>query len=91
MGVKKIALEINRAKNDYIKWLKLNKAENIDCFEGKEENDPWDYYRVVSAFIGEDLYIVYFMIWGGKIKIDFNKNLKTDHILTVSEFYELIK
>jgi len=37
MGIKKIARPINSAKNKFIQWLKDNKAENIDEYEGEKK------------------------------------------------------
>ena len=71
MGIKKIARPINKAKNDFVKWLKDNDADNIDVFEGAPSTQ-WDYYRCVSGFVGESLYTVCFMMWNGEVKIDYS-------------------
>lgn len=89
MGIKKIARPINRSKNKFIEWLKKNNAEDIDVFEGKE-NTEFDYYRCVSAFIGENLYIVYFMIWNGNVKIDYSDGENKYEKMTLEDFNELI-
>lgn len=91
MAIKKIAQPINKAKNNFVKWLKDNNAESIDVFDGKRDDD-WDYYRTVSAFVGETFYSVNFMIWNGDLKIDCfidGENRYKD--LSIEDFNELIK
>jgi len=91
MGIKKIARPINIAKNKFVKYLKDNNVEVLDVYEGKDENnDPWDYYRMVSGFIGDVLYIVYFQIWEGKVNIDYSDGENKYNNLNVQEFMELI-
>ncbi|HFG0472368.1 TPA: hypothetical protein ACGFT9_002500, partial [Flavobacterium psychrophilum] len=90
MGIKKIAIPINSAKNKFIQWLKENKAENIDEYEGeKKEGDGWDYYRQVSAFVGENLYTVYFTIWNGKVKICYSDGENRYNNMSVYDFMQL--
>lgn len=67
MGVKKIAKPINKAKNEFVKYLKSKNADDIDEFEGAKD-DQWDYYRCVSGFIDDNLLTVYFQMWHGDIK-----------------------
>ncbi len=90
MGIKKIARPINKAKNDFIQWLKDRDGEMIEQFEGDHDHN-WDYYRHVDAFIGDVLYSVYFMIWNGKIGIDYSDSENSYNDLTVEEFLELIR
>lgn len=90
MGVKKIARPLNKAKNEFIKWLKKNKATNIEIFEGTP-NTEWDYYRSVEAFIGEDLYVVYFMMWQGKINIEYRDGYNSYEKLSIDEFLDLLE
>ena len=90
MGIKKIARPINKAKNAFIKWLKDKNAEDIEVFEG-EGSEEWDYYRSVSAFIGEWLYIVNFQMWHGKIKIKYSDDENIHDNMTIDEFIQLIK
>ena len=89
MGIKKIARPINKAKNTFIEWLKKNDAEEIDDFEGLRD-DSWTYYRSVSAFVGESLYVVDFMIWRKDISIDYSDGENTYKKMSVSEFLLLI-
>ena len=70
MGLKKIARPINKAKNEFVKWLEDQKATDLDEYEGVKSDD-WDYYRCISGFIGETLCTVYFQMWRGKIKISY--------------------
>ena len=80
---------MNRAKNNFVNWLKEQKAEDIDIYEGEKSNE-WDYYRAVSAFIGNNLYTVYFMIWKGKESIDYSDEWNRYRNMTIDEFKELI-
>ena len=89
MGIKKIARPINKAKNSFVKWLKDHNAEDIDIFEG-EKSSHWDYYRSISAFIGERLYTVYFQMWDGKISIDYRDEENEYNGMSIDEFLELI-
>lgn len=89
MGIKKIAIPINQAKNKFIEWLKKNNAEDIDVFCG-EEDAEWDYYRHVSAFIVENFYFVYFMIWKGNIIIDYSDDENRYEKMTINDFNRLI-
>lgn len=89
MGIKKIARPINRAKNIFIQWLKDNNAENISEYKG-EGSDVWDYYRHIDAFIGEDLYSVYFEIWDGEIQISYRDEGNIYNNISIDEFLELI-
>ena len=88
MGIKKIARPINKAKNDFVAWLKENKAEGIDVYEGVD-SDCWDYYRNVSAFIGDSLYVVYFQMWDGKVEITYRDEEVKYNKLTIIEFMQL--
>jgi hypothetical protein len=90
MGIKKKCRELNQAKNRFLEWLKDRKAEDIDVFEGGDENDEWDYYRHVSAFVGETLYTVYFTMWNDKIKIDYSDEDNRYNDMSIDEFYDLI-
>lgn len=89
MGIKKIARPINASKNKFVEWLKDNNAENIDVFEG-EKNNEWDYYRVVSAFVRDALYTVYFTIWNGTVKIDYSDEENRYNDMSVEDFNQLL-
>ena len=95
MGIKKIARPINKAKNAFVKWLKDNKAEGFDIYGGddKEEEDRqgWDYYRSVSAFVGESLYTVYFEMWRGEVKISYKDEGNRYDNMSINEFMLLIE
>ena len=88
MGIKKIARPINKAKNTFVKWLEDNKATSISVFEG--EKGGWDYYRTVDGFIGESLYMVKFIIWEGKLEIEYKDEENTYDNLSIDEFLQLI-
>ena len=89
MGIKKIARPINSAKNKFIQWLKDHKAEDVDEYEG-EKTDEWDYYRTVSAFIGNTLYNVSFTMWDGNVKIDYSDGDNRYVNMSVEDFNQLL-
>lgn len=89
MGIKKVARPMNKAKNDFVKWLKDNNAEDIDVYEG-EGSSEWDYYRSVSAFINDSLHIVCFMVWGGEESIDYRDPSNAYNKISITEFKDLI-
>ncbi len=86
MGVKKKCRELNRAKNKFVAWLKENKAEDIDIYEGSNDDGEWDYYRHVSAFVGRTLYNVYFMMWHDEIKIQYSDGENRYENISIEEF-----
>lgn len=90
MGVKKIARPINQAKNDFLKWLKDNKATDIEIFEGKKVPNEWNYYRTVTAFIGNDYYSVYFKMFLDEARIDYDDDENSYSNMTIEEFKQLI-
>lgn len=87
--MKKIARPLNDAKNTFIKWLKDNKAGDIDEYEG-DHVDGFDYYRCVDAFIGESMYIVYFQMWRGEIKIDYRDEENHYDNMSIDEFLQIL-
>lgn len=90
MGIKKMARPINKAKNDFIKWLKDNNADCINIYVSKETG-AFGYYIDVSAFVGQSFYHVCFMIWRGEVKISYadeNCNCKE---MSINELMQLIK
>jgi len=90
MGIKKIARPINEAKNIFVKWLKDNKADNIDVYEGSDDDNEWDYYRSVDAFVGGTLYSVIFMVWRGEVRIEYSDEENRYNNMSIWEFLELI-
>ena len=88
IGIAEKRKEINKAKNVFINWLNENDAENIDIFTG-EVNNNFNYYKQVSAFIGETIYTVYFMLWNDKIKIDYSDETNRYEDMSIEEFYQL--
>lgn len=91
MGIKKIARPINKAKNQFVKWLKDNNATSLDVYEGDNGDSSWDYYRTVSAFIGENLYVVDFHIWEGRLSINYADNENNYKKMDIKEFLDLIQ
>ena len=89
MGIKKIARPINKAKNLFVKWLKDNEATDIDIYEGKGAEE-WDYYRMVSGFIGDNLITTDFQMWCGKIKINYSDDENRYNDMTIEEFTQMI-
>lgn len=91
MGVKKKCRQLNQSKNRFLQWLKDRNADSIDVYEGeKTEDDGWDYYRHVSAFVGNTLYNVYFTMWNDKIKIDYSDEDNRYNDMSIDEFYNLL-
>lgn len=91
MGVKKIARPLNSAKNEFVKWLKVNGAEKVDCYEGEPVAQGWDYYRSVSGFIGDSLFVAYFQMWKGTLSIDYTEGENRYHNMPIEEFLKLLK
>lgn len=90
MGIKKIIRPINKAKNQFIKYLQDNKAESIDEHKNDRSDHNWDYYAVVSGFISNNLYTVYFTMFNGQEKIDYSDSEFKYRDMTVEEFLQLI-
>lgn len=90
MGIKKVARPMNKAKNAFVKWLKDNKATNIDGLDGPLSDEEWDYYAMISGFIDDRLYTVAFMVWQGKEMIDYSDEECRYSRISISEFMELI-
>jgi hypothetical protein len=90
MGIKKKCRELNKIKNKFVEWLKINNAENIDIYEGEDDIGEWDYYRCVSAFIGDTLHTVYFTMWHDVIKIDYSDEENRYKDMSVDDFKHLI-
>lgn len=86
---KKNVREINKAKNLFIKWLKDKDAESLDC-DKPEVSEEWDYYCVVSGFVNDVLYTVYFMVWHGDLSIDYSDEYNTYNKLSVYDFLQII-
>jgi hypothetical protein len=86
---KKNVREINKAKNFFIKWLKDNNAECLE-YDKPEVSEEWNYHCVVSGFLGDNLYMVYFMVWEGMVDILYGDGENYYTQLSVSEFMELI-
>ena len=86
MGIKKIARPMNKAKNSFVKWLKDNKADNIEGHDDIISDDEWDYYCAVSGFIDDELYISYFMVWRSEEKIDYSDEENSYKDMTIDNF-----
>lgn len=89
MGVKKIARPLNKTKNLFVKWLKDRNATDIDDYEGIDSNG-WDYYRSVSGFVGDTLYLVVFEMWNEKIIIDYSDGENHYDRMTIDDFTQLL-
>ncbi len=91
MGIKKIARPINKAKNEFVKWLKANDGDNIDVYYGDEDDDPneWDYYCCVSGFVNDILYTIYFTIWNGRQKIEYSDEVNRYDNLSIQELSDM--
>lgn len=91
MGIKKIARPMNRAKNAFVKWLKDNKATDFDGLNDNPSCKEWDYYLMISGFIGDDLYTACFMVWNGEEKIHYSDENNSYKNMTIEEFKALIE
>lgn len=90
-GIKKNIRPLNKVKNEYLKWLKIRNADSIDIYNPKTESDEeWDYYVVVSAFIEDVLYTVYFQMWHGKINIDYSDEENQYNKMSIDDFKTLL-
>jgi hypothetical protein len=89
MGIKKIARPINKAKNEFVKWLKKKGATDIDVYDGSDE-PLWGYYREVATNIEDRLLFGRFKMWNGKSCIELFINNEYKY-LTLEEFNDLIK
>lgn len=91
-GIKKKVRPINKAKNQFLEWLRYRGAECVDIYDSrKDEDGPWDYYVVVSGFLREDdLYTVYFTMWNGVVKIDYSDPSNRYSDMSIEEFQQLI-
>ncbi len=85
---------IDKVKNEFIKWLKDNGAEYIDIYNPKQDGCDldlsWYYYIVVSGFIGESLYTVYFQIWEGNLSIDYSDEENSYNKMSIDEFRQMM-
>ena len=95
MGIKKIARPINKAKNQFVQWLKDHKAKDIDEYEGATPNLidkslDFQYYRSVTGFVGKDFYKAIFTMWQNDIKIHYRYEEKNYRNMSIQEFLTLI-
>lgn len=88
-GIKKSIRPINKAKNHFVNWLKKNKAEDIDVFKEAEE-DVWEYYVHVTAFVGDDLYDCCFSRFEGKDRIEYSDPSVRYNNIGIEEFIDMI-
>lgn len=94
MGIKKIARPINKAKNEFVKWLKNNDGKDIDVYYGDDGDtadgcDGWDYYCCVSGFVKDVFYTAYFTIWNGTQKIEYFDDENSYNDLTIQELSDM--
>lgn len=88
-GIKKIVRPMNKAKNDFVKWLKDNKAEDIKGLKNEDDCCSWDYYIHITAFINETLYMVCFMVWESQEKIDYSDGENRYYDMSIEDFKQL--
>jgi len=89
VNYKKNVREINKAKNKFVKWLNDNHGDNIDN-DTPIVDEEWDYYCVISGFIGDCLYTVSFMVWRGNLKIEYSDDFNRYTYTSVHDFLQLI-
>lgn len=87
IGIKKIAIPINASKNKFIKYLKDNNAKDIEVFENFDE---WDYYRVVSGFVGDTLYTAHFTMWKGTVEIVYSYGENRYNDMSIEDFNQML-
>ena len=88
-GVKKIAREINKAKNEFKTWLNERNGERVH--EYKSTDKEWDYYCTIDGFIDDQLYMVAFTIFYGRIRIEYKDPSVDCTFDNVDEFLQLIR
>lgn len=82
---------MNKAKNAYLKWLKDKGATDIYIYNGGgDSSTDYNYYTGVSAFVDNDYYSVYFMVWRTKESIDYKNEANRYEDLSIGEFEKLI-
>jgi hypothetical protein len=89
VSIKKIARPINKAKNNFVKWLGKNRAEDVDTFGCKSYND-WDYYGTVDGWIDNTIHSVSFMMWQGRVRINYDDGTNTHKDLSINDFEKLL-
>lgn len=88
-GIKKIARPMNKAKNAFVKWLKDNKATEIDGLNDEPTDNEWDYYMMISGFIGNNLITASFMIWRGNESIDYSDDENRYNKMSIDDFMQM--
>ena len=91
MGIKKIARPMNKAKNAFVEWLKEKNATDFSGLNDNPTDNEWDYYMMISAFIGDNLYTVSFMVWQGDESIDYSDEENRYNNMSIDEFLMLIE
>ena len=81
---------MNKAKNAYVKWLKENRADNIDGLKDHPSDNEWDYYMVISGFINDHLYSASFMVWKGEESIDYSDEENRYNRMSIYDFMQLL-
>lgn len=84
MGIKKIARPMNKRKNQFIKWLLKNNAENI-YYSHAGENPLWDCLYLVNAHVGGEFFNVSFLVSKHITNIECSKCTKDLTIVKVKE------
>lgn len=67
---------INEAKSVFVDWLKNNNATEIEVDKPIQDN-TWEYYCNVSAFVGDCLLTARFMRWKGADSFDIYGDIET--------------
>lgn len=88
-GIKKKVRPLNKVKNEFLQWLTERKAECIDVYAPKNDDD-WGFYVHVSAFVDDNLYNVYFRMWNGQIDIDYSDEDYSYKKMSIDDFKQLI-
>jgi hypothetical protein len=89
MGVKKIARPMNKAKNEFLKWLRSKGVNDPFIYDGSGKYG-YDYYFTVTCYVGEEYWYIFFKVLAGYEEIErYNKGISKYY--TIEKFLELLK
>jgi len=90
MGIKKHQREINKAKNDFVKWLKTKGFVYIDQYEGRSSG--FEYYNTITAIRDKSNYRCTFIKHEGdnSVMYNFGRGIEGE-VFGINEFNELLK
>jgi len=90
MGIKKHQREINKAKNDFVKWLKTKGFVYIGQYE--EISSGFEYYNSITAIRDKSYYRCTFIKYEGDNSVMYNFGGGIEgEVFGINEFNELLK